>query len=296
LAASGELQERADALREKLRACRLCPRNCGIDRTAGQLGFCKAGARAVVSSFNAHHGEEPPISGERGSGTVFLAHCTMRCKFCQNFPISQQGHGKEMNADQLADCYLKLQRRGVHNLNFVTPTHYSAAIVEALVGAVGKGFRLPIVYNTSGYESVEVLRLLEGIVDIYLPDAKYVDPEKARAYSDAPDYVERNLPALREMRRQVGDLELDEWGIARRGLIIRHLVLPGAPDDSISVLRMIKEQVSPTAFVALMSQYFPANAAHGIEPLNRRVSPEEYEKVVEYMEESGLDGFIQPMS
>ncbi|MFP4581686.1 MAG: radical SAM protein [Candidatus Sumerlaeia bacterium] len=290
---SGALRRRAEILHERLRACDLCPRLCGVNRLEGELGFCRSGSEARVSSCNRHTGEEPPISGTGGSGTVFLSNCTMRCIFCQNFPISQQGHGKVLSDSELAGRFLMLQKMGVHNLNFVTPTHFSAAIARAICIAAEKGLRLPIVYNTSGYERVEVIRMLEGIVDIYMPDAKYINPQLAKKYSDAPDYVEHNLPALQEMQRQVGDLKFDEQGMARRGLLIRHLVLPGAPDDSIAILKMIRDQVSPHAFVSLMSQYFPAHRAHEVEPMDRRLQPEEYEKVLAWMEDSSLDGFVQ---
>jgi len=296
LAASGELARRADELRRVIRSCRLCPRCCNVDRVAGERGFCRAGERASVTSHNVHHGEEPPISGSRGSGTVFFAHCTMRCLFCQNYPISQLGHGHEVSDEQLAGYFLDLQRRGCHNLNLVTPTHYLHASVAALAIAAGKGFDLPIVYNTGGYERVEILRLLDGVVDIYMPDMKYADSAKALRYSDAPDYVERNLEAVAEMQRQVGDLVCDSHGIARCGLLVRHLVLPGAEDDGVAVLRALRDRISPTAFVSLMSQYFPAHRAPQTPPLDKRVDPAAYARVVEWMGSTDLRGWIQPLS
>jgi len=295
LAQTGELARRAEALRALASPCRLCPRKCGVDRAAGELGFCRGGILACVSSCNAHHGEEPPISGHRGSGTVFFAHCTMRCKFCQNFPISQLGHGAEVTDAELAERFLMLQRMKCHNLNLVTPSHYLHAIAAALVLAVQKGFRLPIVYNCSGFESVEALRLADGIVDIYMPDMKYADPKKAALYSDAPGYVDANIPALQEMQRQVGELVCDEDGVARRGLLVRHLVLPGAEEDSIQVLRILHDQVSPTLYLSLMSQYFPAHKAHETPPLDRRIDPDAYHRVVDCMETLGLNGWVQPM-
>jgi putative pyruvate formate lyase activating enzyme len=295
LAETGELGRRADALRVIVLSCELCPRRCRVDRAAGNLGYCRAGAQASVASHNAHHGEEPPVSGTRGSGTVFFAHCTMRCLYCQNFPISQLGHGRQATAEELANYYLDLQRRNCHNLNLVTPTHYAHAIVAALAIAAEKGFRLPIVYNTSGYERVEILRLLDGVVDVYMPDMKYADPATARLYSDAPDYVERNLEAVREMQRQVGDLVCDDQGGARRGLLVRHLVLPGAEGDGIKVLQTLRDWVSPTAYISLMSQYFPAHKAHANPPLDRRVDMRAYRKVVQWVEESTLRGWIQPI-
>ncbi|MBN1867897.1 radical SAM protein [Candidatus Sumerlaeota bacterium] len=295
LARSGELERRAQGLRLRIRACDLCPRRCGVDRSAGALGYCGGGERACVASHNAHHGEEPPISGTRGSGTVFFAHCTMRCKYCQNYPISQLGHGREMSDLELARCFLDLQKRGCHNLNLVTPTHYSHAFLSALIVAVEEGFRLPIVYNTSGYESVEILRILDGVVDVYMPDMKYSDPDLARRYSDAPDYVERNVEAVREMQRQVGDLVLDDEGAARKGVLVRHLVMPGDEDDSIDALRALSSEISPTAYVSLMSQYFPAYKAVETPPLDRRVDPVAYGRVVEWMASTDLRGWIQPL-
>lgn len=295
LAASGELARRARALGEMARACRLCPRECGVDRLAGQRGYCGAGARAKVASHNAHHGEEPPISGSRGSGTIFFAHCTMRCAFCQNFPISQLGHGRDARREELAEMMLTLQRRGCHNLNLVTPTHYLHAFAAALEIAVARGFDLPVVYNTSGYERVATLRLLEGIVDIYMPDMKYVSERAAREWSDAPDYVARNLEAVREMHRQVGGLKVDAEGIARRGLLVRHLMLPGIEDDTIRVLERLRDEVSATTWVSLMSQYFPAHHAHRMAPLDRRIDCDAYARAVEWLESTTLQGWSQPL-
>jgi putative pyruvate formate lyase activating enzyme len=295
LAQTGELNRRAEALRALASPCRLCPRRCGVDRAAGELGFCRAGILASVSSCNAHHGEEPPISADRGSGTVFFAHCTMRCRFCQNFPISQLGHGVEITDATLAERFLMLQDMGCHNLNLVTASHYLHAVVSALAVAVEKGFRLPIVYNCSGFESLEALRLADGVIDIYMPDMKYADPKKATLYSDAPGYVAANLPALQEMQRQVGDLVCDDEGIARHGLLVRHLVLPGAEEDSLDVLHTLHDEVSPELHVSLMSQYFPAHKAHETPPLDRRIDPDAYQRVVARMEELGLNGWVQPM-
>ena len=292
---SGELAERAQALREIVRWCRLCPRECRVDRSHGVLGYCRAGETARVASHNAHHGEEPPISGTRGSGTIFLAYCTMRCVFCQNFPISQLGNGRDVSDEELAGLFLALQKRGCHNLNFVTPTHYLHAIVSALDIAAERGFHLPIVYNTSGYERVETLRLLDGIVDVYLPDMKYANNDTARRLSDAGGYVERNLEAVREMHRQVGDLEVGDDGLARRGLLVRHLMLPGIESDTLVVLDRLRTEVSATAWVSLMSQYFPAHRAAAMEGMDRRIAPEAYQEAVEWMEGSSLNGWTQPI-
>jgi len=292
---SGELIRRAEALRERARACALCPRRCGVDRSAGQTGFCRAGWNARVASHNAHTGEEPPISGTRGSGTVFFSFCTLRCIFCQNYPISQLGNGREVSDEELAGYFLALQKMQCHNLNLVTPTHYLHAIISALALAVEKGFRLPIVYNTSGYESLDTLRLLAAIVDVYLPDIKYGDPAKAKAYSSAPDYIEHNLPALREMLRQVGHLACDDDGLARHGLIVRHLVLPGAEHESIAILERLCDEVSPTTHVSLMSQYFPAHQAPHTPPLDHRIDPVAYHDLVDWIETTDLRGWVQPL-
>ncbi|MFW6303236.1 MAG: radical SAM protein [Candidatus Sumerlaeota bacterium] len=291
----GALEERGRHLSENAKDCRLCPRQCRVDRSAGQLGYCGAPWRASVASANVHHGEEPPISGSKGSGTVFFAHCTMRCVFCQNYPISQLGHGKVVDNEQLARRFLELQKRGVHNLNLVTPTHYVHAFVSALAIAVERGFRLPVVYNTSGYEALETLRLLDGIVDIYMPDIKYSDPRLAREYSDAPDFIERNLGALAEMYHQVGNLQINEEGLAVSGILVRHLVLPGAEEDSFRCLGLLQKTVAPDCYLSLMSQYFPANKAADMAPLNRRIDPEMYDRLVDWVEESELRGWIQPI-
>jgi putative pyruvate formate lyase activating enzyme len=294
LAESGELDRRAKALAALAEKCELCPRRCGVRRREGQAGYCRAGYQARVASHNVHRGEEPPISATQGSGTVFFAHCTMRCLFCQNYPISQLGNGSDTDDRELAEMFLGLQRRGCHNLNLVTPTHYAHAFVGALAIAVEGGFHLPIVYNTSGYERVEVLRLLDGIVDIYMPDIKYGNPALASQYSDAVDFIDRNIEALREMHAQVGELTLDDEGVALRGLLVRHLVLPGAEEDSIAVLKMLCDEVSPRAHVSVMSQYFPANRAPDTPPLDRRVDPAAYEKVVQWVESTDLRGWLQP--
>lgn len=291
---SGELTRRVNQLARWASPCQLCPRRCLVHRRDGETGYCRADWLPRVASHNAHHGEEPPISGNRGSGTIFFAHCTMRCLFCQNFPISQLGQGRNCTPEELAEAMLDLQRRGVHNINFVTPTHFTHAWIEALAIAGARGFCLPIVYNTSGYERVEVLKQLDGIVDIYLPDAKYSHRERAATFSNAPDFLEHNHAALKEMHRQVGDLQLQPNGLARRGLIIRHLVLPGIEEESIEVLKFIRDAISPTAFVSLMSQYFPAHKAQENPPLDKRISKKKYQRVVEWMENSSLEGWIQP--
>lgn len=297
LAASGVLHARVQEALARLAACDLCPRECGVNRLQGELAYCRSGALAKVASWNVHHGEEPPISGERGSGTIFFSNCTARCLFCQNYPISQLGVGREVTAERLARMMLELRDLGCHNINLVTPTHYVPQFLAALEVAVSQGLRLPILYNTSGYERVETLRLLEGIVDIYLPDSKYTDDGMARRISGFVDYVRHNRAALLEMQRQVGsDLLLDGEGIARRGMIIRHLVLPGGLSQTPEVLRWIAENLSRSVHISLMSQYFPAHKAVGDGELGRGLTPEEYEAALQAFEEARLEnGWQQPL-
>jgi putative pyruvate formate lyase activating enzyme len=315
LAESGELARRADEARRRVAQCDLCPGRCGVNRPAGERGFCGAPAEAVVASHNRHDGEEPPISGARGSGTIFLSHCTMRCVFCQNFPISQQAVGRQVGAAGLAERMLELQSRGCHNVNFVTPTHYVHEILAALLIAVEKGFRLPLVWNTSGYESLETLRLLDGVVAVYLPDIKYADNRMAEKYSSGRGYVEANRAALREMWRQVGPLEVAQVdkvaqavglrdgatgaqtgdGVAQRGMIVRHLVLPGGAAGTADCLDFLAREISPQVHLSLMSQYFPANRAAEFPEINRRVSKKEYAPLVKQAKRIGFGGWIQPL-
>ncbi len=288
------LRKRARQARELISPCRLCPRECGVDRINGEPGFCKTPVNPIVSSRNLHHGEEPPISGYRGSGTIFFSRCNMRCIFCQNYPISQLGAGESSTTNELADMMLYLQRKGAHNINFVTPSHLVHAILEALAEACKKGLNIPLVYNSGGYDSMAGLELLDGVVDIYMPDAKYSDNDVAKRLSDAENYVEANRAALREMHRQVGSLRMDEEGVAYRGLLIRHLVLPGGLAGSGEIMKFIAEKLSPDTYVSLLSQYFPANKAAAFPELDRTVTREEYRKVLTVMENCGLNsGFVQ---
>ncbi|MGQ9518251.1 MAG: radical SAM protein [Anaerolineae bacterium] len=292
---SGELRRRAEQAVASLHHCTLCPRRCGVNRLAGQVGFCRAGAEPMVASWNLHPWEEPPISGTRGSGTIFFSHCTARCIFCQNYPISQLGVGRRCTTRQLADMMRELQERGAHNINLVTPTHFVPPFLEALELAAGDGLTLPIVYNTSGYDTVETLRLLDGVVDIYLPDAKYADDEVARAISSFAGYVAANRAALQEMFRQVGDaLVLDEAGILRRGMIIRHMVLPGRLAQSAQVFHWIAKNLSPHVHVSVMNQYFPAHKALEHPVLGRKITEEEYAAAIEAFFDAGLhNGWMQ---
>jgi putative pyruvate formate lyase activating enzyme len=291
---SGELLKRVRHAYDRLHSCDLCPHQCGVDRIRGETGFCRAGLKPKIASANIHRGEEPPISGSRGSGTIFFSWCTLRCRFCQNFPISQMGNGEELTTSGLADRMLKLQKQGVHNINLVTPGHYLPQILTALWHAIPRGFRLPLVWNSSGYEKVDALALLDGLVDVYLPDMKYSEEEPAVRFSAAPGYRDTNRAAIREIFRQVGHLELDEEGIARCGLIIRHLVLPDRAAGSSATLRWIAETLGTETHIALMNQFFPAFEAGETAGINRKISDGEYAETVEALEEYGLEnGWVQ---
>ncbi|MGQ9491653.1 MAG: radical SAM protein [Anaerolineae bacterium] len=292
---SGELARRARAAMHTLRRCCLCPRHCAVDRLEGGRGACGMGSRPVIASWNVHRWEEPPISGTRGSGTIFFSGCPGRCIFCQNYPISQYRYGNVVSIERFAGMMLELQRRGCHNINFVTPTHFVPHILAAVDLAAAAGLRLPLVYNTSGYETIETLRLLEGVIDIWLPDAKYTDDAVARRLSGFAGYVAANRATLKEIYRQVGEvLLLDDDGIARRGMIIRHLVLPEGLADTAGVLRWIATELSPRVHVSIMDQYFPAYKALNDPVLGRKITPQEYEAALEAFEAAGLsNGWMQ---
>ena len=279
-----------------LESCAVCPRECGAARLNGDTGLCRVGADLVVASSNLHHGEEPPISGIKGSGTIFLSGCSMRCIYCQNYPISQQGAGRVVCIDTLAKKMLDLETLGAHNINLVTPTHFTPQLIEAILIARGDGLTVPIVWNTSGYERVETLRLLDGIVDIYLADMRYGEESAGRRFSSVRDYPAVNRAAITEMHRQVGDLRLDEDGIAQRGLLVRHLVLPEGNSGSASVFNYLAWNISRQTTVSLMSQYFPAYRAAGNPALGRRLRPAEYAAAVIAFEHSGLvNGYRQEL-
>jgi putative pyruvate formate lyase activating enzyme len=278
----GELSQRIKLLKEFLKECRLCPRECRVNRLDGETGVCQAGSELMVSSVFPHFGEEPPLVGYQGSGTIFLTHCNLRCLFCQNYDISHLGGGERITSSDMARNMIRLQEMGCHNINFVTPTHYAPQIVGSLPEAIEKGLRLPIVYNCSGYESMEVIRLLEGIVDIYMPDVKYLDEKHSKRFSNAPDYPEVIKKILKEMHRQVGDLTTNAKGIAERGLLIRHLVMPNEVASSEAVLKFIAEEISVHSYVNIMDQYRPEYRAHEYPEINRRITHKEYMEAIQW--------------
>ena len=279
---------RAAAALDALKDCHLCPRNCGCDRTAGETGLCGGGRLARVASAGPHFGEESPLVGSRGSGTIFLSGCSLLCSFCQNYEISRSFEGGELKPEQLAEKMLGLRRRGCHNINFVSPTHFVPQILEALVPAAEAGLDLPLVYNCGGYESVETLRLLEGVFDIYMPDFKFWDNHYAGRFCGAGDYRERAMEALKEMHRQVGELQLDGRGIAYRGLIVRHLVMPNGIAGSREIMEFLAKEISPRTYVNVMDQYMPCGTAYSDPLVNRRVTATEYQIAVNWARRAGL--------
>lgn len=287
-ALQGLMQDRVKRLYKLMDSCRLCPRACGADRLQGGKGFCRSGIMPVVASANLHHGEEPPISGKGGSGTIFFTGCNMKCVFCQNYPISQLGVGKRMTAAKLADRMLELESRGAENVNFVTPTHFAAQMAHAIYLARKKRFRLPIVYNSSGYESVETLEALEGFVDIYLCDYRYSSPLLAEKYSSARDYPQVVEEAISEMLRQVGHFD------GRRGVIVRHLVIPGHIPETKRVINRIKERFGDSTHISLMNQFFPAYQSAKYPEIDRRLNSEERKQAWEILDHAGLEsGWVQ---
>lgn len=277
----GELGKRIAFLLDILKECRLCPRECRVNRISGETGYCKAPRDLMVSSAFPHFGEEPPLVGCHGSGTVFLTYCSLRCLFCQNYDISHEGRGERIAPSDMARVMIRLQEMGCHNINFVTPTHYAPQIIASLPEAIEKGLQLPLVYNCSGYESLEVIQLLDGIVDIYMPDAKYMDENHARKYSNAPNYPEVLKGVLKEMHRQVGDLRVNPSGVAERGLLIRHLVMPGETASSEAVLKFIAEEISVHAYVNIMAQYRPEYRAFDLPEISRRITHKEFAEAIQ---------------
>jgi len=285
-----DFKKRINLLWDNLRSCTLCPRNCNVDRLSGETGGCRADSRLFISSYNLHFGEEPPISGVRGSGTIFFSHCLSRCVYCQNYPISQMGYGNEYSVGDLTEMMVYLQKKGAHNINFVTPTHYIPHIVKAIYIARKKGLSIPIVYNTFGYESIEILKMLDGIVDIYLPDMRYSENKFAAKFSAVANYVEINRAAIKEMFRQVGNL-ITKDGIAKKGVIVRLLVLPNRISGTIDTLNFLKQEVSPDIYISFMDQYFPAYKVKKYDLLNRTITIEEYKEVLAVAKD--FNGWIQ---
>jgi putative pyruvate formate lyase activating enzyme len=294
---SGELAGRAERLVAGLASCRACPRACGVDRLSGAGspagGACATGRHARVSSAFPHHGEEDVLRGERGSGTIFFSQCNLHCPFCQNFDISHHGEGPELAAELLAEQMVLLQLAGCHNINLVTPSHVVPQILEALEIAIGEGLRIPIIYNSSGYDAVETLEALDGVVDVYMPDLKFASEDAAGRYLGAPDYPEAARRAIAEMHRQVGDLEIDNDGLALRGLLVRHLVMPGLLEETREVVRFLADAISPNTVLNLMAQYRPAGLVAGgrFAPIARRPRPDEVSAAFRLARRAGLHRF-----
>jgi len=286
---SGGLRERVNAAVIRLEKCSLCPHQCGVDRVAGDAGWCRTSREAVVASYGAHLGEEGPLVGRRGSGTVFFANCNLECLFCQNYSISRMGEGRRVSREELANMMVSLQARGCHNINLVSPSHVVPQLLEALELAVQSGLRIPLVYNSGGYDSVETLRMLDGVVDIYMPDMKYSDAETARQLSGIEYYPEINRAAVKEMHRQVGDLEIDGQGVARRGLLVRHLVLPEDLAGTKATVDFLSREISRNTYLNIMAQYHPCYRASGIAGLDRRVSSMEFAEALSLARAAGLN-------
>jgi putative pyruvate formate lyase activating enzyme len=299
------IKKNLPALRQLADPCRLCPHQCSALRLKGQKGRCGAGASVAVYSYAPHHGEEPPLSGTRnaqnlfageagGSGTIFFTHCNMHCVYCQNYAFSQESNFEEISIVELASRMLSLQRLGCYNINLVSPTHYVCQIVEALRIALEQGLSIPVVYNTGGYDNVEVIKLLDGIIDVYMPDMRYADERMAARYSSAPSYVEHNRLVVCEMYRQAGSLELDERGIATKGLLIRLLMLPARISGTVETLRFLRTELSHTVYLSVMSQYHPTYRAYRYPEMNRHITQEEYNDIVREVERLGFtNGWVQ---
>ena len=281
---------------KQLDKCEICPRKCKVNRNNNQIGWCKSTDRVKIGLYSTHYFEEPCISGDKGSGTVFFSNCTMNCIFCQNYEISQLGKGKEISIEELANIFIKQQEKGVHNINLVTPTSYVYQIIEAIKIAKAKGLNIPIVYNTNGYENIETIKALNGYVDVYLPDLKYAEEKLAIEYSGAKNYFEVATNAIKEMIKQVGNIKLNEDGIIQKGVIIRHLVLPNHIENSKKVLLWIKQNLPNDIYVSIMAQYFPTYKAKENQKLNRKLTKKEWKQIEKYVEEIDIEnGFIQEL-
>ena len=280
---------------DRLKKCTICPHKCGIDRTK-YIGRCKSTDKVKIALYSTHNFEEPCISGEKGSGTIFFSNCNLNCVFCQNYEISQQGRGKEIEIEELAEIMLKQQEKGVENINFVTPTSYSIQIKEAIIIAKENGLKIPIVYNTNGYENVETLRELEGLIDIYLPDLKYYYNSLGKKFSKVDNYFEIATNAIKEMYRQVGRPILNEKGVMQKGLMVRHLILPNNIENSKRCLKWLKENFNDKIYISLMAQYFPTYKAKEISEINRKLTPKEYEEIENYLYDLDIEnGYIQEL-
>ena len=283
-------------MKELLENCNICPHKCNINRNKGKIGRCKATNKIKVALYSVHNFEEPCISGEKGSGTVFFSNCNLNCIYCQNYEISQQGRGKEISIEELSDIFIEQQKRNVENINLVTPTSYAPQIIEAIKIARKKGLNIPIVYNTNGYENVETIKMLDGYVDIYLPDLKYYYNDIAKKYSKIDNYFEIATKAIKEMKKQIGKTVIDENGIMKKGIIIRHLVLPNNIENSKKILKWIRENMNNDTYISVMAQYFPTYKAKEDLELNRKLTKQEWRKIEEYIEELGIEnGFIQEL-
>ncbi len=292
---SGELSRRVRRAVDALADCALCGRQCHVDRlhTTDPKSYCHGGRRALVSSAGPHHGEEDCLRGWAGSGTIFFSHCNLRCVFCQNFDISFEGYGRPVEPHELAEMMLALQQHGCHNVNLVTPSHVVPQILEGLLSAAQQGLRLPIVYNTGGYDRLDTLRLLDGVVDVYMPDLKFLSGELSRQWANAEDYPQVARRAVVQMHRQVGDMVLDDRGLARRGLLVRHLVMPGALEDTRRIMRFLAREISPQTLVNIMPQYRPEGLARRYESINRPLSSAEYRQAIEIAEQEGLQRLVR---
>lgn len=281
---------------QELEKCKICPHNCGVNRLNGNIGRCKSNGNIKLAMASIHNFEEPCISGENGSGTVFFSNCNMNCVFCQNYKISQQGLGREISIEELAEIFIDEQNKNAENINLVTPTMYVYHIIEAIKIAKNKGLKIPIVYNSNGYENVETIKKLDGYIDIYLPDLKYYDDDLAFKYSGVKNYFENATSAIKEMYNQVGNPVLDENGMMKKGLIIRHLVLPNNLQNSKDVLKWVNDNIDKNVFVSVMAQYFPTNRAKEFPEINRKLTKEEYEEIENYLYSLDLDnGYIQEL-
>jgi len=291
---NSNLDKKIEEAYNLLKECQICPRKCRVNRLNNEKGFCRVGLEPVVCSYMPHHGEEPPISGTKGSGAIFFSYCNLKCVYCQNYQFSQEEEGQETSPEELSGFMLNLQKLGCHNINLVTPTHCMPQILKALKTAAEKGLNIPLVYNTSGYELPEVIKLLDGIVDIYLTDMRYADNKNSIKYSQASDYPSYNQKAVKEMYRQVGEAQFNSNGVMKKGLVIRHLVLPQDICGSDKIMRFISEEVSKKVFISLMSQYQPYYQAYKYKEISRRINENEYQRAIDCLNKYGLEnGWIQ---